>query len=96
MKTLIVSAIVFSFLLVPLAGFSIVFVKEDEKGNHYYACEGMTSHPIQIKIVDKNRYRVLGTYIGTVVTATSEADAALKACKEGKYSRESRLQTDSQ
>lgn len=71
------------FWIIPLTGFSIVFVKTDEKGNHYYACEGTSGQTISIKKIDKNLFKVLGTYIGKTVTAASESEAAILVCEEG-------------
>jgi hypothetical protein len=82
MKKIAFLLLIIYFLGIPLTGFSIVFVKIDEKGNHYYACEGSSGHTFSIKRIEKKVYKVLGTYIGKTVNAGSESEVALIVCDE--------------
>ncbi len=65
-----------------LNAFALQFVKIDEKGNHYFRCEGNSSRAISVKIIDKGKYKVLAPYIGRIIHATSESEVALMVCGE--------------
>ena len=59
-----------------------MFLKKDEKGNFHYTCEQAAGQVIVVKMIDKNTYKVLGPYIGRVVSAKSEDKAAQIVCGE--------------
>ncbi len=82
MKKTAIGLLFICFLIYGLNTYALQFVKIDEKGNHYFRCEGSSGRSISVKIIDKGKYKVLAPYIGRIVHADSESEVALMVCGE--------------
>ncbi len=82
MKRILTFLNILMFLLIPLTGFSIEFIRIDEKGNYYFTCEDSSGGAISVKIIEKNKYKVLAPFVGRIVHADSESEVALIVCGE--------------
>lgn len=94
MRKLIILITIALACFLTLNAYAIVFIIKDDKGYYLYACEGSTSHPMRIKLIKKGTYKVLGKYVGKIVTASSESDAALMVCGEGAYEKKNNPSTN--
>ena len=82
MKKKVIGLTFMCSVILASSAFSLQFVKIDEKGNHYFRCEGNSSRAISVKIIDKGKYKVLAPYIGRIIHANSESEVALMVCGE--------------
>ena len=82
MKKAIIGIIFMCSFILSINAIALQFVKIDEKGNHYFRCEGSSSRAISVKIIDKGKYKVLAPYIGRIIHANSESEVALMVCGE--------------
>lgn len=91
MNNRIISIILILLILLTtsaVAVYAIEFRMQDSNGVHYYYCDGFAGEPIRVKIVEKNTYKVLGSYVGKIVIAPSAFKAAQIVCGENPTDRE--------
>ncbi len=82
MKKIIFNTLITLLIVSPTAVYSLEKKWQDDKGYRYYECDARSGDRIKIIAVDKGRYKVLGSYTGRIIRATSAYDAAMIACGE--------------
>ncbi len=71
-----------TLMLIPVMGYAIMYKMKDDQGSYIFACDHYAGQRIKIKLIDKNKYKVLAKYMGKIVYAETPFKAAQIVCGE--------------